>query len=148
MSFVCTPMSSVCHSYVLVCDPDVTRIYWCAIRMSLVCHQSVTRMYSHVIHRSFVCTRMTSVCHSYIIRMYSYVIRMYSYVTRMYSYVNRISLVCGFTMNRVKMFLKKFSSQGPKFQANIRNPSGDCLECGIVIHSQSTNKGLSTLYLA
>ena len=37
MSFVCTRMSSECHSYVLVCHPYVTGMYSYVIRMSLVC---------------------------------------------------------------------------------------------------------------
>ena len=74
MSLVCTRMSSVCHSYVLVYNPYVTR------------------MYSHVIRMSIVCTRMSSVCHSYVLVCYPY-------VTRMYSYAIRMSLICGFTMN-------------------------------------------------
>ena len=58
MSLVCTRMSSVCHSHVLVCH----FIYSCVIRVSLVCHSHVlvchpyvTRMYSHVIRMSLVC---------------------------------------------------------------------------------------------
>ena len=43
-----TRMSSVCHSYVLVCHPYITR------------------MYSYVIRMSLVCTCMASVCHSYV----------------------------------------------------------------------------------
>ena len=90
MSLVCTRMSSVYHSYVLVCHPCVTRMYSCVIRMSLVC--------THVIRMSLVCIRMPSVCHSYVIRMYSYVIRMLLVCTRMssvcHSYVIRMSLVC------------------------------------------------------
>ena len=42
---------------------------------------------------SLVCTRMSFVCHSYILVCHSY-------VTPMYSYVIRMSLFCGFTMNR------------------------------------------------
>ena len=49
MLLVCTSMASLCHSYVLVCHPYVTR------------------MYSYVIRMSLVCTRMSSVCHSYVI---------------------------------------------------------------------------------
>ena len=37
MSLVCTRLSSVCHSYVLVCHPCVTRIYSYVILMSLLC---------------------------------------------------------------------------------------------------------------
>ena len=62
-------MSSVCHSYVLVCDPYITR------------------MYSYVTRMSLVCTRMPSVCHSYVLVCHPY-------VTLMYSYVIHMSLVC------------------------------------------------------
>ena len=68
MSFVCahilsiwTRMSSVCHSYVLVCHP------------------CVTRMYSYVIRMSLVCTRMSSVCYSYVLVCYPYVTHMWFY---------------------------------------------------------------------
>ena len=54
MSLVRTRMLSVCHSYVLVCHPYVTR------------------MYSHVIHMSLVCNRMSSVCHSYVVLLWTY----------------------------------------------------------------------------
>ena len=49
MSLVYTRISSVCHSYVLVCHPYVT------------C------MYLHVIRMSLVCTRMSPVCHSSVV---------------------------------------------------------------------------------
>ena len=54
MSFVCTGMSSLCHSYVIVC-----------IRILLIC------------------TRMSSLCHSYVLVCHPYVTRMYAYVTCM-----------------------------------------------------------------
>ena len=44
MSLVCTRISFVFHSYVLVCHSDV-----------LVCHPYVTHMYSYVIRMSLVC---------------------------------------------------------------------------------------------
>ena len=60
MSFVCTRMSSACHSCVLVCHPYVTRL--ACTRMSsvcrsyiLVCHPYVTRVYLYVIRISLVC---------------------------------------------------------------------------------------------
>ena len=43
---------------------------------------------------------MPFVYHSYVLVCHPYVTRMCSYVTHMYSYVIRMSLVCGFTMNR------------------------------------------------
>ena len=57
--FLSDYMSSVFHSYVLVCHPYVTR------------------MYSYAIRRSLVCTRMISVCHSYVLSYHSYVIRLW-----------------------------------------------------------------------
>ena len=81
MSLVCTRISSVCPSYVLVYHPYVTRMYSYAIRMSLVC------------------TRMSSVFLSYVPVCHSYVLVCHPYVTRMYSYVICMLLVCGFTMN-------------------------------------------------
>ena len=53
MSVVCTCMSFVRHSYVLIRHSYV-----------LVCHPYVTHMYSYVLCMSLVCTRMSSVCHS------------------------------------------------------------------------------------
>ena len=79
MSVVFTRMSSVCHSYVLLCHPYVTCIYSNAICMSTVC------------------TRMSSVCHTYVRVSHSHILCMYSYVIRMsriYSYVIPMSLVC------------------------------------------------------
>ena len=89
------------------------------IRVSLVCHSYVSRMYLYVICMSFVCTWMSSVCHLYLLvchlyvtRIYpcvirislvctrmssvchSYVLVCYTYVTRMYLYVIWMSLVC------------------------------------------------------
>ena len=103
-------MSSICHSYILVCQPYFTRTYSYVIRMSpvctrmpsachsyvFVCHPYITSMYSYVICMSLVfisnvirmplvCTCMSSVCHSCV-----------------YWYVIRMSLVCGFTMNRCR----------------------------------------------
>ena len=92
MSFVCHSfvlMSSVCHSYVVVYHPYVTHIYWHA-----------TLMYLYAIGMSLVCTRMPSVCHSYVLvchACHSYILVCHPYVTHMYSYVIRMSLVCGFT---------------------------------------------------
>ena len=98
-SLILLYMTLVCHSYVLVCHPYV-----------LACHPQIICMYSYDIRMSLVCHPHVLICHPYVLVCHPYV------------------LVCGFTMNRVKMFLKKFSSQGPKFQANIRNPSGDCVQ--------------------
>ena len=92
MSVVCTPMSSACHSYVLVCNGmslGCTRMSSVCQSRLLVCHLHVTRMYSYVL-----------VCHPYVTCMYSYVLVRHPYVTRMYLYVIRMSLVCVFTMNQ------------------------------------------------
>ena len=91
MSLVCTHVSSVSHSYALVCHLHVTRMYSYVIRMSLVCHPYVT-------HMSSVCHSYALICHPYVTHIYSYVIRMSLVCTRMssvcYSYVIRMSLVC------------------------------------------------------
>ena len=76
--FLSNRMSSVYHSYVirmsLVCHPYVTRMYSYVIRMSLVyhsyvlvCHPYVTCMYSYFIRMSLVCTRISFVCHSSVV---------------------------------------------------------------------------------
>ena len=78
---LCTLMSPVCHSFVLVYHPYVPR------------------MYSYAIHMSLVCTRMSSVFLSYVPVCHSYVLVCHPYVTRIYSYVICMLLVCGFTMN-------------------------------------------------
>ena len=54
-------MSSVCHSYVLVCHPYATRMDSYVICMSLVCT-----------HMSFVCQSYELVCHLYVTRMCFY----------------------------------------------------------------------------
>ena len=90
MSLVCTRMSSVYHSYVLVCDgmsfvcSGMSSVFHSHL---LVCYLYVTRMYSHVIRISLVCTCMSSVYHSYVLACYSY-------ITRIYLYVICMSLVC------------------------------------------------------
>ena len=67
MSFVCTRMSHLCHSYVtcttLLCTlkSSVCHLY------VLICHSFVTRIYSYVNLMSLVCTRMSSACHSSVI---------------------------------------------------------------------------------
>ena len=61
ISLVCTRMSPVCHLYVLVCHP------------------CVTRMYSYVTRMSLVCTRMSSVCHSYVLVYHPCVTRLWFY---------------------------------------------------------------------
>ena len=108
MSLVCTRMSSVCPSHLLVCHPYVTLMYFYVIRMSLVCirmssvchshllvcHLYVTHMYQYVIRISLVCTCMPSVCHSYILVCYLYVTSMYSYVIRLSLVYFRMSSLC------------------------------------------------------
>ena len=94
MSFICTHMSLVYHSYNLVCHPYVTRMSSVCHSYVLVCHSYVTRMYSYVIRMSLVCTRMSSVCHSYVLVCHPYVTRMLSYVIRMSLVCTRLSIVC------------------------------------------------------
>ena len=72
MSFGCqsyvlyiTRMSSVCHSYVLVCHSYVTRMSSVCHLYVLVCHPYVTRMYSYV-------TRISLVWHPYVTRTWFY----------------------------------------------------------------------------
>ena len=92
---VCTRMSFIYHSYVLVCHLHVPRIYQYVIVCGLyvlVCHQYVIVCNG----MSLVCTRMSSVCHSYVLVCHCY-------VTRMYSHVIPMSLVCGFTMNHLEI---------------------------------------------
>ena len=117
MSLMCTLISSICHScvllyhlyvtrlnsYVMVCHPYVTRMSIVFHSHLLVCHPYVTRMYSCVIRMSLVCTRicngMSSVCHSYVICVlltftcmssvcHSYELVCHLCVTRMWFYYN------------------------------------------------------------
>ena len=106
MSLLRTCMSSVCHSYVLVCHPYVTRMY------SYV-KPYVTRIYSYVIRISLVCTCMSSVCHSYVLVSHPY-------VTHLYSYVIRMSLVCGFTMNRDGLWTEENKVQHDQWSVDWR----------------------------
>ena len=103
-------MSSVCHSYILVCHPYVPRIYSYVIPMLLVyirmsflchsyvfvCHPYVTPMYSYAVRMSLVCTRYLYifVCHSYVTCMYSHAIPMSLVCTRMFSVCHSYVLVC------------------------------------------------------
>ena len=70
MSSVCTRISSVCQSYLFRMS-SVCHLY------VLVCHPYVTRMYLHVIHMSLICTRMPPVCYSYLLVCHPYVTRMW-----------------------------------------------------------------------
>ena len=105
MSLVCTRVSFVSHSYVLVCHPCVTRMYSYVIRISLICYSYVIRMSLVCTCMSFVCHWYILVCHSYVTGIYWYVIRMslvctcmtsvcHSYILVWYSYVIGMSLVC------------------------------------------------------
>ena len=90
MSSVCTRMSAICNSYVLVWHPCITRIYSYTIRISLVCTSLSFICHSYVLEcngMSLVYTCMSSVFHSYLLVCLPY-------VTRMYSCVIRIPLVC------------------------------------------------------
>ena len=60
MSLVCTGMSSVCHSYVLVCNG-----------MSLICTCTSFVCHSYVVY--------VTVCHSYVLVCHPYVSRMQFY---------------------------------------------------------------------
>ena len=89
MSVVCTRISSVRHSYVLVCNGmslACTRVSSAFHSHVLLCHSYVlvcdpyvTLMHSYVIRMSLVCTRMSSVCHSYVLLCHSYVTCMWFY---------------------------------------------------------------------
>ena len=96
ISLVCTPVSSVCYSYLLVCHvaPLVyTRLSWYGTHMcSYVVY--ATRMYSNVIGMSLVCTGVSSVCHSYVVIYHPHVTRMYWCVICMSSVYTRMSSVC------------------------------------------------------
>ena len=61
-----------------------------------------------------ICTRMSSVCHSYALVCHSY-------ATRMYSYVIRIWLVCGFTMNLLRVVWPSPLPKSPKNLQSIKN---------------------------
>ena len=83
---LCTLMSPVCHSFVLVYHPYVPR------------------MYSYTIHMSLVCTRVPSVCHSYVRVCHPYFYRMYPYVTRMSSVCHSYVLVCHLYVTRMWLY--------------------------------------------
>ena len=87
MLLVCSRMSFICHSYVLVCHP-LCHSY------ALVWHPYVIRMYSFVICMSLVCTRLSFVCHSYVLVCHSYVTSVYSYVIRMWLICTPMSFAC------------------------------------------------------
>ena len=131
MLLVCTRMSSVCHSYVLVCLPYVTGMYSYFIRMSLVCtrmssvchsyvlvcHPYVTRMYSYVFRMSLVCTRMSSVCHSY---THSYVLVCHPCVTRMWFYHEPWSFNATLNVHNLSLiFILTFANTNIKKRFNL-----------------------------
>ena len=61
-----------------------------------------------------ICTRMSSVCHSYALVCHPY-------ATRMYSYVIRIWLVCGFTMNLLRVVWPSPLPKSPRNLQSIKN---------------------------
>ena len=124
MSFVCTRMSSVCHSYV------IRRSFVCT-RMTSVCH-------SYAIRMSLVCHPHVLICHPYVLVCHPYVLVCQPYFTRLWFYHEP----CQNVSKEVFFTRAQISSEHSKPLWRL------CLECGIVIHSQSTNKGLWTLYLA
>ena len=81
-------MLLVCLSYVLVCHPNVTRMYSYVIRMSLVC----TRM-------SYVCQEYVLICHPYVTRIYSYVIRTSLVCTPMSYVCQQYVLICHYELS-------------------------------------------------
>ena len=89
MSLVWACMSSVCNSYIFVCDPYVARMY----SMSSVCHSYVL-VCSYVIPVSLVWACMSSVCHSYVLICRPCVIRVGWYVIRMSLVCTRVSSIC------------------------------------------------------
>ena len=89
--FVCTPMSLVYHSYVLICHSYDTCVSFVCISMLLVSHSYVLICHSYVTRMSIVCHSYLLVCHSYALVRHSYVGRSYSYVTRMCFYQEHMS---------------------------------------------------------
>ena len=75
VSVVCTGMPSVCHSYVLLGHPYVTRMYSYVIRMSLECTHMSSVCHSYVL----VCARMSSVSNLYVLACHPYVTRVWFY---------------------------------------------------------------------
>ena len=55
MSLTCSITWSVCHSYVLVYHPYVTRMSYVCLSYVLVCHTYVSYIYSYMIRMSHVC---------------------------------------------------------------------------------------------
>ena len=80
MSLVCSLMSSLCHSYVLVCHPFVTRMYLYDILLLLV--------FSCMSYLSLVRTCISSFCYSYVLVCHPSLF---------------LSLICDFTMNLLKL---------------------------------------------
>ena len=141
-SLILLYMTLVCQSYVVVCHPYVTRMWSGCNSYLLVCHQYVTRM--------------SSVCHPYVLVWHPYVNRMSSACTHISSVCTRMSPVCQPYFTRLWFYhelCQNVSNEVFFTRAQISSEHSKplwrlCLECGIVIHSQSTNKGLWTLYLA
>ena len=82
MSLACTRVSSVCHSYVLVCNSMslvCTRMSFACHSFVLIVHPYITFMYSYVVCMSLVCTRISSLCHSYVLVCHPYVTRAWFY---------------------------------------------------------------------
>ena len=80
MSLVCSRMSSLCHSYVFVCHPFVTRMYSYVILLLLVCICMTSFYYSYFL-----------ACHTYVTRVYLYLILLLLVCTRVSSFVTLIT---------------------------------------------------------
>ena len=100
-----TRMSSVCHSYVFLCHPYVTRMYSYVTRMSLVCTCLSPVCHSYVIRMSLVCTRMSFVCHWYVLVCHSYVTRLWFYHELFLKLLQSFHIAF---VNRCKLFLECF----------------------------------------
>ena len=97
ISVVCTRMSSVCHSshkclYVMVCHSYV-----------LVCNPHVTRIYSYVIRMSTICSPMSPVCHSYVLVCHAYVTRLWFYYEVSKIASSDFNELHSFELNRLKI---------------------------------------------
>ena len=113
MSFVCTRMSSLCHSYlllqidqyfllellssqieikhVIIKKPRMSSVYHSYV---LVCHPYLTGIYSYDIFMSLVCHPYVLVCHPYVLVCHPYVLVCHPYVTRMPSVCTCMSSIC------------------------------------------------------
>ena len=96
LQFSLKSWQTLCYVFTLMSCLKVKPNFFSILLFVFVLSLSPDLSISYVICMSLVSTRMSALCHSYVLVCQPY-------VTLMYSYGIRMSLVCGFTMNPIRL---------------------------------------------